>query len=121
MEFVNQFRIIGIIFLGTVGFGLWVSRLGKPYHNLLFNIHKLVALAGVVLVVMRLIKLDPFVSFSLLALILIGAAFAGVLAMFISGALLSIQDEISRLVQLIHQISAGVIALTSLAALFVLN
>ena len=121
MEIVKQFSLIGIMFLGTVGFGLWVSKLGKPYHNLLFNIHKLIALAGVVLVVMRLIKLDPLASFPLLALVLIGVAFAGVLAMFISGAFLSIQDEISRPIQLIHQISATVIALMSLAALYVLQ
>lgn len=121
MDLIKQFNLVGYLLLVTVGVGFWVGRLGKPYHNLLFNIHKLIALAGVVLAVVRLWRMDPFLNFPLLALVLIGAALAAALTMFVSGAMLSIQDEISRLFQGIHQISAGVIALSSLAALYVLQ
>ena len=121
MDLVKHFSAIGLIFLGTVGVGFWVSRLGKPYNAILFNIHKLLALAGVVLVVLRLMRLDPFVDFPLLALVLIGAAFLGVLALFISGAFLSIQEEISGVVLSIHRVSSVVVAFTSLAALYVLR
>ena len=121
MDLIKQFNLVGYLLLVTVGVGFWLSRLGKPYHNLLFNIHKFIALAGVVLVVMRLINLDPFISFPLPAVVLIGAALTAALAMFVSGAMLSIQDDVSRLFQGIHQISAGIIALSTLAALYVLQ
>jgi hypothetical protein len=121
MDLVMQFSVIGLVFLGTVGVGFWVSRLGKPYNTILFNIHKLIALVGVVLGLIRLVRLDPFVNFTLLVLVLIGLAFIGVLALFISGAFLSIQEEISGVVQVIHRVSSVVVALTSLAALYVLS
>lgn len=121
MDLVKQFGVIGLIFLGTVGVGFWVSRLGKPYNAILFNIHKLIALAGVVLAVIRLMRLDPFINFPLLVMVLIGTAFVGVLALFISGAILSSQEEISILFLGIHRAASIAVAFTSLAALYVLS
>ena len=121
MDLAMQFSAIGFIFLGTVGVGFWVSRLGKPYNVILFNIHKLIALSGVVLVVIRLMRFNPFVNFSFLVLVLIGVSFVGVLALFISGAVLSSQEEISKAVLGIHRVSSVVVAFTSMAALYVLN
>ena len=42
-----------ILFFISVCFGFWVSKLGKPYNGVLFNIHKLVALSGVVLTILK--------------------------------------------------------------------
>ena len=118
---IHILLIPALLFLATVVFGFWVRARGRPYQALLFNIHKLIALAGVVLMVIRLIKLDPFSSLPALALILVGVAFVCALAMFVSGALLSIQEEISRPVLGIHQISAALILLTALASIYVLQ
>ncbi len=49
---MNFFRLMilpGFLFLIIIGFGLWVSKVGKPYNNLLFYIHKLIALGAVIL------------------------------------------------------------------------
>ena len=121
MDLTKEFSAIGLIFLGTIGVGFWVSRLGKPYNAILFKIHKLFALAGVVLVVIRLMRFDPFVSFPLLVLVLIGAGFVGALVLFISGAFLSIQEETTSVFLGIHRVSSVVVAITSLAALYVLG
>ncbi len=87
MEPVKQFFIPGIIFLLTLAFGFWLSRAGKPYNGLLFNVHKLLALAGVILAGIQLNKmLRPFDGLLILMLVLLGLC---VIALFASGALMS--------------------------------
>lgn len=44
------FGFSALAYILTVAIGIWLSQKGKPYHEALFNIHKLIALAGVVLV-----------------------------------------------------------------------
>jgi hypothetical protein len=48
MELANQFMTPVILFLLTLVFGFWLSHAGKPYNGMLFNVHKLIALACVV-------------------------------------------------------------------------
>jgi hypothetical protein len=36
--------------------GFWLSRSGKPYNGIIFNIHKLIALTAVVLFVITLYR-----------------------------------------------------------------
>ncbi len=46
-----QTRLIGsgLLVVLIYASGFWVSRAGKPYPALNFNVHKLIALAGAVL------------------------------------------------------------------------
>jgi len=43
-----KFVTPGVLFILTLVFGFRLSRSGKPYHTQIFNIHKLIALAAVV-------------------------------------------------------------------------
>lgn len=99
----------GLLLLIVVGFGIWVSIIGKPYNGWLFNIHKLVALTAAILVGYRIYQLDPIVTFPLSALLLFVLAGVGVVAMFTTGAMMSIQERVEKNPHLIHQISAVVI------------
>ncbi len=40
--------VTGVLFGLTLAFGVWLSQAGKPYNPVLFNIHKLTALAAVI-------------------------------------------------------------------------
>lgn len=111
----------GILFLVIIGFGFWTSRLGKPYNWLLFNIHKLIALGAVILAGIRIWRMDPLSTFPNLEIMLIALAVLGVISMFATGAIMSIQDEVKRIFQWIHRISAVVIALSLASALYLLN
>jgi len=44
----SNFTIPGLVFLLTLVFGFLLSRSGKPYNGILFNLHKLVALGMVI-------------------------------------------------------------------------
>ena len=111
----------GILFVITVGFGFWVSWIGKPYHALLFNIHKLVALGGVILGSIRIFKLDPLAEFPLLVVGLLGVAAVCVITMFATGAVMSIKEEETRLVKTIHQISPFLITVLVGLAVYLLG
>jgi hypothetical protein len=100
-----------LLFLGTVSFGFWVRARGRPYHPLLFNIHKLVALAGVIFLgkQMRLLILDSGLSEGVLVPAILVAG--SLVLLFATGALLSIRAEESKTVVLFHRAGTIVISL----------
>ena len=89
MGLAAKFVIPGVLFILTLIFGFWLSRSGKPYNGLLFNIHKLIALAAVIVTAMQTLSVLKIVEAqpTLIALlILIGLC---AVAIFVTGALMS--------------------------------
>jgi len=120
MDLAVNFMPTVIFLLVIIGFGIWTSRLGKPYNWLLFNIHKLIALLAVFLTGIRIWNMDPLNEFSGSVIFLLAIVIIFVITMFTTGAVMSIQDEVKRIYQWIHKISAVVIALSLAAAFFLL-
>ena len=48
MSIIFKITGAGLLFLFTIGTGIWLSNSGKPYNTLIFNIHKLIALGTVI-------------------------------------------------------------------------
>lgn len=120
---MNIFKLMllpGILFLVIIGFGLWVSKVGKPYNSLLFNIHKLIALGAVILTGIRVFNLDPINNFPYMAIILIALAVLGVIGMFATGAVMSIKDDVPRAALLIHRIFPAAILLSFSSAIYLI-
>ncbi len=92
-------------FLLTLVFGLWLSRRGKPYNGLLFNVHKLIALAAVIFTVLAVYRALKGVDVAALMILLLVLAALGVIALFVSGALMSAGKGNFRLMKLTHNIS----------------
>ena len=110
----------GFLFLIIIGFGLWVSKVGKPYNNLLFYIHKLIALGAVILACIRIFKLDPFVSFPNIAILLIALTVLGVIGMFITGAIMSIKNEVPTAAPLVHKILPMVVFISMTISIYLI-
>lgn len=91
------------VFVTTILFGIWVSRSGKPYNGILFNIHKLVALAGVIISVIQLVRTFKAVEPPPAIIALFVLAGMCVLALFISGAVLSASGSAPRTILLVHK------------------
>jgi hypothetical protein len=87
MELVNRFVTPIILFLLTLVFGFWLSHVGKPYNGLLFNIHKLIALFCVVLLGIQFSKTLHAPNWLIIALLVVSVLC--VIALFISGAMMS--------------------------------
>jgi len=109
MELVNRFIAPGILLLLTIAFGFWLGNAGKPYNGILFNVHKLIALGAVVYAVIQISKTGVANS-SLLATALILAGLCAV-ALFASGALMSIGKLDYALTLTVHRIAPVVLVI----------
>lgn len=87
---LSTYAGMGLSFLFTFIFGFWVSRSGRPYLRTLFTIHKLIALAAVILLAATVHRFGPpailgpaqTASWAIAALVVAG--------LFATGALMSI-------------------------------
>jgi len=120
LEALLKFTLPGILFVLTVAFGFWLSHIGRPYNGLLFNIHKLIALGAVILAVVRLASIPrPVNSFALIVSLLVIAAVC-VIALFVSGALMSAGKLDYALMLTIHRVAPVLLALCCALALYLL-
>lgn len=93
----------GTLFPFTLVFGFWLSHVGKPYNGLLFNIHKLIALACVVLLGVQLSKMLHVADWQLIVLLVVSALC--VIALFTSEALMSAGKLDYPLMLTIHRVA----------------
>jgi len=117
---IPRFAVPGIVFILTLAFGFWLSRSGRPYNSLLFNAHKLIALAAVIVTVVQLVRILKGVYLPTLSLALLVVAAICAAGLFASGALMSAGKFNHAVLHTIHRVAlaALVIALPSAIFLF---
>jgi hypothetical protein len=113
MEILPRFLNPILSFLLTIVLGFLLSRRGQPYHGLLFNVHKLVALAAVILSFMAIYQLIKVLDISTLIMILLAILGLGVIALFVSGALMSAGKGEYQVMKLIHNISPFILVIAA--------
>lgn len=122
MESLSKLALPGVLFALTLAFGFWLSNIGKPYNGLLFNVHKLIALGAVVLAIVQLTRvpslLTPFSSFGAVGLVLAAVA---IIALFVSGALMSAGKLEYVLMLTLHRIGLAALVIGCALALYVLG
>ena len=105
MDPVARFVTPVIVFLLTLASGLWLSRSGKPLKTGSFTLHKLIALAAVVVTALQTYNTltIPDVAPIIIALIIvIGLC---VVALFATGALMSAEKPGYHSLLTIHRIA----------------
>src|SRR5512139_931179 len=116
----SRIVVIGVLFLFTFVFGIWLSNSGKPYNSVLFNIHKLIALGVVILTAVTLYHLRADVEIRTLAwgaIVIVGLLF---LALFVSGALLSIGKPEHIAILQIHRVAPLLAVIATALTLYLL-
>lgn len=110
-----------VLLLLTVAFGLWLSRSGKPYNGILFNIHKLAALGAVIFAGVQFYQLNKVETFPpvLVSLVLLIIAF--VIGLFFSGAMMSADKLSYSVMRAIHRVAPIFIVVASAAAIYMLG
>lgn len=121
METFSQFITPGIILLLTLGFGFWLSLSGKPYNGLLFNIHKLIGLAAVVLMAIQIYQAFKTTQPQALIVILLILSVVCVLALFATGAMLSIGKLDYGLMLTIHRAAMVLLPIVLAATIYLMN
>ena len=105
MDIVSRILNPTLGFLVTLAFGFWLSRLGKPYNGLLFNVHKLIALATVILAGLAVYQVLKGADVATMIILLLVLAALSVIALFASGALMSAGKGEYSVMKLVHNIS----------------
>jgi hypothetical protein len=116
LRFLSAGAFCLVIFLS----GFRLSRTGKPYNGLLFNLHKLLALAAVVLFAVMLVqanRLTPLTTNALITSIAAGLFFLG---LFATGGLASGLKQTPTVVRTIHHILPYLAVFFTAAALYLL-
>ncbi len=122
MNTTTRLIVSGALFLLTLLSGVWLSHSGKPYSTLIFTIHKLIALGTVIFIGISAFNLykalgaQAFVELSVI--VVTGLLF---LALFVTGALLSIFDAPPGIVLKVHQVVPLLSLATSFLALYLLT
>lgn len=110
---------LGILFLAALASGVWLSHSGKPLNPVILTIHKLIALAAVIvssLVIYNLIKNAEFQFFIVASIVVIGL---GVLALFVTGALMSSDKPVNEILLTIHKVAPFLSAVAMVVTIFV--
>lgn len=85
----NKFVYTGLFFLVIFITGFWLSRRGAPYGALLFNLHKLIALAAGFILAMNVYRSHQAAPLTPLQLALVAATTLVFVALIVAGGLLS--------------------------------
>jgi hypothetical protein len=104
----------GILYLLTIGLGIWLSHSGRPLNAALSAIHKLVALGAVTVTVLLFVSLLKGVRLETALLALVIIAGACVVALIATGAVLSGAKALNQALLVVHNIATAM-ALLSLA------
>ena len=121
VETLTKFIIPGIIFLLTLVFGIWLSNSSKPYNGILFNIHKLIALVAVIVTTMQIYMiLKGMESQSLVITLVIFAALC-VVALFATGAFMSLEKLNYAIILAIHRVSSVLAIITMSTIIYLLT
>jgi hypothetical protein len=105
MEAPSKFILPVALFLFTLVFGFWLSVLGKPYNTLIFNIHKLLALGTVVLAVIQTHNFLKVAGVQPVIFALVAVCVVCVIALFATGAFMSIGNLPYEPLLLVHRIA----------------
>jgi len=130
MDITNQkFITTGVFFLFILLSGFWVSRSGKPYNGLIFNIHKLIGLAAGIYLVRMVYLTNQAVPLSatqwaaiIVTVLLFGftVAAGGLMSMLAEGGLQNMGAAMQMSVSLVHKYAPYLIVLSTGVALYLL-
>jgi hypothetical protein len=115
-------KVVGasLFFLFIFLSGIWLSRSGKPLNGLIVTVHKLIALAAGIFMIITLYRMNQ--ATALAATELIAALVAGLsfLGMAVSGGLLSTGKPTPPAILRLHQVVSVVTVLSTAVTLYLL-
>ena len=95
---------LAIIFILAIISGIWVTRTGRPLNNVIFTIHKLIALTSLVLMIIIVKKMSSGLEIPPSTMIWIVATWVLFAAMVATGGVLSFDKLAHRAIKVTHAI-----------------
>jgi hypothetical protein len=120
MDTLSKFTFPGTLLVLTLLFGFWLSNAGKPYTGVLFNLHKLIALGGVLYTGWQFSQWLKGADVPVTLTVLLVVAALCIIALFASGGLLSAGKLDYALMLTIHRIGLAVLVVALGAVVYLL-
>lgn len=120
MDTLSKFSLPILLFLLTLAFGFWLGHIGRPYNGILFNLHKLIALGTVILAGIQIFKTAGSFDLPLTIIALVVAGLC-IIALFASGAFLSIGNLDYQAMKTVHNLALAVLVGSLALAFYFLN
>ena len=121
MDTLSKFILSAILLILTLAFGFWLSSAGKPYNGILFNLHKLIALGGVIYTVWQFSLWLNVANAPLALSVLLVMAALCVIVLFASGGLLSAGKLDYALMLTIHRVGLAALVVVLGAVVLLLE
>jgi hypothetical protein len=126
----SKTAICGLLVLLTLISGVWLSHSGKPYNSMIFTIHKLIALATVIIIgvnvyhLLRVMDGNALVALSVIAvtgLLFLTLFISGALLSLMPAGLLSLEKPMPEIILKIHQVAPLLALVSSTVMIHLLN
>ncbi|MBI4732071.1 MAG: hypothetical protein HY781_08105 [Chloroflexi bacterium] len=121
--------IIGLFFLFILISGFGLSRSGKPYGTLIFNIHKMIGLAAGIFLIVTVVRIGQTAALRsveigaivVTALIFVGlVAAGGLLSVFDTGGMANASQALRAATKAVHHVLPYLAILSTVATLYLL-
>lgn len=119
---VFEIRILLTIafFLLMILSGIWLSRKGKPYNLILFNIHKMISLGAILMTTLALLFYSRDYALSSINITLIICTAILFIILLLTGGLLNIKKEMPRFVLITHRITPLIVSVLAFLSIYIL-
>jgi len=121
MEVASKFITPGIIFLFTLAFGVWLSKIGRPLNTVIFTAHKLIALAAVIFTGIAIYGLIKNLEVHFLIIPMIVVIGLCILALFATGTMLSLDLPTQNIPLTIHKIAPALAVVCMAVTIYLIS
>lgn len=126
--FASPNMIGGVLFFIALGSGIVLGQMGKPLNDLVFMIHKLIALGTIIALAVGVYTLHKaggiqtvhVTIFAITGLLLIALFVSGALLSLVAGAVLSLNEPVLLVISRVHQIVPVLALVASVMSVYLL-
>jgi len=112
--------ITTLLFVLSISFGIWLSRLGRPLNSVVFTFHKIISVSLIVFIVLTIYGLRGKTELRIQESTSVIITGLFVLVTFVSGALLSFEKLHSRTLRISHKVCSFVSAVSTFVSIYLL-
>jgi hypothetical protein len=121
VETASKFITPTIVFLLTLASGVWLSNSGKPLNTVILTLHKLIALGAVIVTALQIYETLKTTEIQAAVIALLIVAGLCVVALFVTGALMSMGRRAYDLLLTTHRVAPLLAVMAMAATIYLLN
>jgi hypothetical protein len=120
MDTLTRFIVPVVFFLLTAASGVWLSRSGKPLNSAIITVHKLIALGALIATAIQTYHALKGAQIQAGLIVLLVVAAVSVVALFVTGALMSMDKPAYGMLLTIHNIALFLAAIAVALAAYLM-